>query len=72
MDFLPGKICQKALFDAGIPALAFFTSDVQAEYLCLKNKGIVFRGEPTNMGSITVIVFEDPCGNLINLVQTMV
>ena len=72
MNFPPGKIYQKALFDAGIPATAFFTSDVQAEYLRLKNKGIVFRGEPANMGSITAVVFEDTCGNLINLVQPMV
>jgi hypothetical protein len=40
--------------------------------LSLKNKGIVFRGEPADMGSSTAVVFEDTCGNLINLVHPMV
>jgi hypothetical protein len=30
---------------------------------------VVFRGEPTAMGPITAVTFEDTCGNLINLVQ---
>jgi hypothetical protein len=32
-------------------------------------RGVVFRGEPVAMGPITAVVFEDTCGNLINLVQ---
>jgi hypothetical protein len=31
--------------------------------------GVNFRGEPTVMGTITAVLFEDSCGNLINLVQ---
>jgi hypothetical protein len=69
MNFLPSKIYQKALFDAGISATAFFTSDLHSEYARLNTKGVVFRGEPANMGAITAVVFEDRCGNLINLVQ---
>jgi len=45
------------------------TNDIQAEYQRLKELGIKFRGEPTSMGPITAVLFEDPCGNLINLVQ---
>ena len=70
MNFPPAKVYQKALFDAGVPATAFFTSDIHSEYARLKTKGgVVFRGEPANMGAITAVVFEDTCGNLINLVQ---
>ncbi|MGE0886584.1 MAG: VOC family protein [Blastocatellales bacterium] len=69
MAFPPAQTYQKALFDAGIPATAFITKDIQAEYKRLKELGVVFRGEPKSMGPITAVLFEDTCGNLINLVQ---
>jgi catechol 2,3-dioxygenase-like lactoylglutathione lyase family enzyme len=69
MAFPPARIYQKALFEAGIPATAFITQDIQAEYSRLSQLGVRFRGEPTGMGPITVVLFEDTCGNLINLVQ---
>lgn len=69
MAFPPAQIYQKALFEAGIPATAFITNDIQAEYQRLKKLGVSFRGEPQSMGPITSAVFEDTCGNLINLVQ---
>ncbi|MCB1055926.1 MAG: VOC family protein [Acidobacteria bacterium] len=67
--FPPALTYQKALFEAGIPATAFFTEDVHAEYQRLKAAGVVFRGEPQAMGNVIVVLFEDTCGNLINLVQ---
>ena len=69
MGFPPAKEYQQALFAAGIPATAFITRDIAAEYKRLKALGVVFRGEPKSMGPITAVVFEDTCGNLINLVQ---
>jgi len=69
MGFPPAKIYQKALFDAGIPFTAFITHDIQKEYRRLLGRGVVFRGEPTSMGPISAVLFEDTCGNLINLVQ---
>jgi catechol 2,3-dioxygenase-like lactoylglutathione lyase family enzyme len=69
MGFPPTKVYQAALFDAGIPRTAFMTRDIQAEYRRLKDLGIAFRGEPAKMGPITAVIFEDTCGNLINLVQ---
>ncbi|HTQ59618.1 MAG TPA: VOC family protein [Candidatus Solibacter sp.] len=69
MGFPPAQTYQKALFAAGIPATAFLTSDIAAEYSRLKSLGVVFRGEPKNMGPVTGVLFEDTCGNLINLVQ---
>jgi len=67
--FPPARVYQKALFDAGIPATAFISKDIAAEYQRLKARGVTFRGEPTAMGPVTVVLFEDGCGNLINLVQ---
>jgi predicted enzyme related to lactoylglutathione lyase len=69
MAFPPARAYQQALFEAGIPATAFITKDIAAEVQRLKARGVKFRGEPTNMGLITAVVFEDTCGNLINLVQ---
>ena len=69
MAFPPARTYQKALFEAGIPATAFMTKDISAEYSRLKELGVRFRGEPKSMGPITIVLFEDTCGNLINLVQ---
>ena len=69
MAFPPAATYQRALFDAGIPATAFITSDIVSEVRRLKERGVVFRGEPATMGPVTVVLFEDTCGNLINLVQ---
>lgn len=70
LAFAPARVYQRALLEAGIPATAFITHDIAAEVEQLKSRGVKFRGEPTQMGAITVAVFEDTCGNLINLVQT--
>ena len=45
---------------------------MDAEVRRLKALGVVFRGEPANAGPIITAVFEDSCGNLINLVQPLV
>ncbi len=67
--FEPARVYQRALCDAGIPATAFLTDDVHGEYARLKERGVLFRGEPTAAGPVTVVLFEDTCGNLLNLVQ---
>ncbi len=69
LGFPPAKAFQKALYEAGIPQTAFISSDIQKEYKRLKKRGVIFRGEPVKMGPITTVLFEDTCGNLINLVQ---
>ena len=69
MAFPPARVFQKALYDAGIPATAFTTGDITAEVARLKERGVRFRGEPQNAGPIMTVLFEDGCGNLINLVQ---
>jgi len=69
MGFAPAQTYQKALFAAGIPATAFLTKDIASEYRRLKALGVNFRGEPKSMGPVTAVLFEDTCGNLINLVE---
>jgi predicted enzyme related to lactoylglutathione lyase len=68
--FPPAREYQKALYNAGIPITAFLSTDIQAEYKQLKARRVKFRSEPQIMGAITSVLFEDTCGNLINLVQT--
>ena len=69
MGFQPARTYQKALFEAGIPLTAFAVPDVQLEYERLVKLGVVFKSGPTNAGPTTIAVFEDTCGNLIQLYQ---
>lgn len=69
MSFPPARTYQQALYAAGIPAAAFISRDIAAEYARLKAAGVVFRGEPRAAGNVAAVSFEDTCGNLINLVQ---
>ena len=69
MAFPPTREYQKALYEAGIPIIAFLSDDIKTEYQILKQRGVIFRSEPRTLGAITSVLFEDTCGNLINLVQ---
>jgi catechol 2,3-dioxygenase-like lactoylglutathione lyase family enzyme len=64
------KAYQDALFAQGIPLTAFASADVHAEYDRLRTRGVVFRTEPTAAGDTTIAVFDDTCGNLIQLYQS--
>ena len=61
---------QKGLFDQGIPAALFGVTDIRAEYEKLKSLGVAFTMEPTEAADVTIAVFDDTCGNLIQVVQT--
>ncbi len=61
---------QQAIFAQGIPSTLFYVNDIQAEYARLTALGVEFTMPPTEMGMVTVAVFNDTCGNLINLTQT--
>lgn len=60
---------QRAIFEQGIAAASFFVEDAQAEFERLKALGVRFTMEPTSMGPTTIAVFDDTCGNLIQLAQ---
>ena len=61
---------QKGIFDQGIPANSFGVADIHAEHERLKALGVSFTMEPTEMGPVTIAVFDDTCGNLIQMMQT--
>jgi catechol 2,3-dioxygenase-like lactoylglutathione lyase family enzyme len=63
-------VFQKALYEAGIPFTSFLTDDIEKDVARMKAHGVVFRIEPTQMEyGGTDAMFEDGCGNLINLHQ---
>ena len=65
------KTYQKAIFEQSIPATNFGVSDVRAEHERLKKLGVKFTMEPTEvMENVTIAVFDDTCGNLIQIQQT--
>jgi catechol 2,3-dioxygenase-like lactoylglutathione lyase family enzyme len=69
IGFPPAGIYQKALFEAGIPSTSFAVEDIQKECERMKKLGVAFKTAPTTMGPVTIAVFEDTCGNLIQLAQ---
>ena len=69
MGFAPAKVYQRALHDAGIPLTAFNVDNIQSEYERLEKLGVKFSMGPTQMGPATLAVFDDTCGNNIQLIQ---
>ena len=63
------KAYQKAIFEQGIPATLFGVSDIHSEYERLKKLGVRFKMEPTRAGDVTIAVFDDTCGNLIQIAE---
>jgi len=68
-DYPAMKALKESLVKDGIPFTAFEVDDIQQEYARLKARGVAFTMEPTNMGMSTVAVFDDTCGNLIQIYQ---
>jgi catechol 2,3-dioxygenase-like lactoylglutathione lyase family enzyme len=64
-----GRAFQEAMFGQGIPIAAFEVSDIAKEFQQLTAKGVAFTRKPTPAGPVTLAVFADTCGNLIQLYQ---
>ena len=60
---------QMELYEQRIPAASFGVTDIQAEYERLKDLGVHFTLTPTKAGEVTIAVFDDTCGNLIQIMQ---
>ena len=58
---------KEALVEDGIPFTSFAVHDVGAEYDRLVHLGVRFTQPPTDMGPVTTAVFDDTCGNLIQI-----
>src|SRR5262245_11835509 len=63
------KPWKKALVGDGIPLTSFSVEDVEQEFERLRGLGVEFTQEPTSMGPVTTAIFDDTCGNLIQIVQ---
>jgi predicted enzyme related to lactoylglutathione lyase len=69
--FEPTKVYQKALFDAGIPYTQFNSDNVEKDYERLVSLGVEFSVKPTAMGTVKIAVFNDTCGNNIQIVEML-
>ena len=61
------KPFKRALVEDGIPYTMFTVADVAAEYERLVSRGVRFTMPPTEMGPMTIAIFDDTCGNLIQI-----
>ena len=60
---------KEALAADGIPVTSFAVDDVPAEFGRLRSLGVQFTQEPLEMGGVTTAVFDDTCGNLIQIAK---
>lgn len=71
LGFPPAATFQKALFEAGIPWTAFNVDNVDEEYKHLTGLGVSFSMPPTEMGTTKLAVFDDTCGNNIQVYEVL-
>jgi predicted enzyme related to lactoylglutathione lyase len=60
---------QQAMFVQGLPLASFAVDDVTSEHARLTARGIRFTVPPTDVGTAVIAIFDDTCGNLIQLFQ---
>jgi catechol 2,3-dioxygenase-like lactoylglutathione lyase family enzyme len=58
-----------ALVEDGIPFTSFAVEDLGREFKRLQAAGVRFTQEPAQMGPVRTAVFDDTCGNLIQIVE---
>ena len=63
------KAFQESMFADGIPATMFGVGDVRREFERLGARGVHFTVAPAEMDGSTIAVFDDTCGNLIQIMQ---
>ena len=62
---------QKEAYERGMPVIVFGSNDIQADYERLKNNGVVFKQEPKKTDWGHIAVFDDTCGNYIQIHQDL-
>jgi catechol 2,3-dioxygenase-like lactoylglutathione lyase family enzyme len=60
---------KQGLVADGIPATSFAVDDVNAEFDRLRGLGVRFTQDPVELGGVTTAVFDDTCGNLIQMAK---
>lgn len=63
------KPYRDALIADGIPLAQFEVDDVHSEYERLTAAGVTFTQRPTDVGTVFMAVFDDTCGNLIQIIS---
>ena len=63
------KAFKQAIYEQGIPFTALQVDDIHSEYERMRGLGVRFTQEPTQMGPVTQAVFDDTCGNYIQIYQ---
>lgn len=71
LHFEPCKVYQDALMEAGMPYTQFDVESVDAEYERLTKLGVEFSVKPSKMGTWKYAVFNDTCGNNIEIVEEL-
>ena len=69
--FEPSKVYQDALMKTGIPWTQFDVENIDDEFDRLTKLGVEFSVKPTEMGTVKVAIFNDTCGNNLQLVQEL-
>ncbi len=69
LHFEPSKVYQEELMKAGIPWTQFYVDNIQEEYDRLTKLGVEFSLKPTEMGTVIAAVFNDTCGNNIQIIE---
>jgi len=62
---------KRSLLADGIPAASFAVDDARAEHARLSALGVKFTQEPTDIGPVTTAIFDDTCGNLIQIASRL-
>jgi len=63
---------QKAIFEQGIPSTSFAVDAVEKEYERLLHLNVQFTVKPTKSVGAIIAVFNDTCGNLIQIHQVII
>lgn len=71
IHFEPAKVYQDALLEAGIPYTQFYVDNIQEVYSKLKELNVSFSMQPTEMGKVKTAIFNDTCGNNIQLIEEL-
>ena len=69
MQMPPLKSSRSQSLSRESPPTMFAVDDLQGEYERLQGLGVAFTVEPTDYGAYSIAVFEDTCGNLIQIAQ---
>lgn len=63
------KALKDALLEDGIPFTAFEVDDIDVEFERLRDLGVRFTQDPVESAGVKYAVFDDTCGNLIQIYQ---